>query len=418
MVERIARSTDGQGWIIESKGKGVASTQDERFDKVLITTGTYSKPFTPEWEGMKNFQGQIVHSQAFKDPSEFAKKRVIVVGMSNTGCDTAVELSKAASKVYLSHRNGGRVLSRFTKKKRPADHQGTRRIVGISISLMRSMPHIAGKLGAFGLERQMKSNPAYSKEWGLLPAGPLPWASPIANDHIFDMLADGSITSVMGVKCFHSDGTTVELLDGTILYNIDAVVCATGYRYDYSILADKEADPTSHPAPEWKRAAHSNHMDYPRLYQGIFSAAFPDSLAFLGAYRGPSPAAFTGFDLMSQAIAQVFCAGYRLLPQAEIDRWCDAQYRYLVSQVEVWRIHKVMLPPGNLEMWLNEVVENGMNENLGWGWQAWKFWLSDRKLYSAIMDGVDTAYVYRLFDGKRPKWDGAREAILQMSSKG
>ncbi len=40
----------------------------------------------------------------------FAGKNVVIVGLSNSGADAAVELSKVAAKVYISHRNGARVV--------------------------------------------------------------------------------------------------------------------------------------------------------------------------------------------------------------------------------------------------------------------------------------------------------------------
>ena len=309
-------------------------------------------------------------------------------------------------------------LTRQTKSGKPVDHQGTRRLSGLGLGLAHAFPRLAGKLAAIALEKQMKGRPGYSEEWKLLPAGPIPHASPVANDHLLDRLADGSLTSVAGIRRFHDDGATVELDDGACLADVEAVICCTGYRYDFSIAADPAADPTSPPTPEWDRAKHSNAMAYPRLYMGLFSTAFPNSLAFLGAYRGPSASAFTGFDLKSQAIAQVWTGRYALPSAAEIERWGDAQYRYMLGEVAVWRIHKHGLPPGDMERWLNAAAGNGVNERLGW-WSlaAWQFWWSDRRLYSAIMDGVDTPFVYRLFDGRRPKWDGAREAIMRTSER-
>ena len=127
--------------------------------------------------------------------------------------------------------------------------------------------------------------------------------------------------------------------------------------------------------------------------------------------------AFTGFDLMSQAIAQVWSDGFSLPAQTEIDRWCDEQYKYMLSQVTIWRIHKPGLPPALLEKWLNVATGNGLEQMLGWSWRAWSFWWNDRALYKVIMDGIDTPFVYRLFDGRRPKWDGARDAILRTNGR-
>ena len=294
---------------------------------------------------------------------------------------------------------------------------GTRRLGRITLDVARLAPKLGGRLAAIGLERRMIAHSRYSTEWGLLPAGPIPHVTPVINDQLFELLADDSLTSVAGISRFHDDGETVELSDGTTIPDVHAVICCTGYRYDFTTLEEPDTDPTASPTPEWDSAKHNNDMAYPRLYMGMFSPNYPYSLAFLGAYRGPSPAAFTNFDQMSLGIAQVWSDSFSLPTQAEMDHWCDRQYEYLLSQVASWRIHKPGLPPGELEKWLNVATGNSLEKMLGWSWQAWKFWWNDKALYKIIMDGIDTPFVYRLFDGRRRKWDGAREAIMRTNGK-
>lgn len=48
-------------------------------------------------------------------PNEFKGKNVVVVGLSNTGADATVELSKVAAKVYISHRGGARIVRSFPR---------------------------------------------------------------------------------------------------------------------------------------------------------------------------------------------------------------------------------------------------------------------------------------------------------------
>lgn len=100
-----------------------------------------------------------------------------------------------------------------------------------------------------------------------------------------------------------------------------------------------------------------------------------------------------------------------------MDRWCDKNYRYTLNELRRYRIAKPGSPPGDLEKWLNDVIGNEMNENLGWGVQGWKFWWNEYRLWKVIVDGVDTPYVYRLFDGRRKKWDGAKEAIYRQNGR-
>ncbi len=48
--------------------------------------------------GIDTFPGAIVHSWDYKDPDPYLGKRVVVVGIGNSGGDIAVELSRACEK--------------------------------------------------------------------------------------------------------------------------------------------------------------------------------------------------------------------------------------------------------------------------------------------------------------------------------
>jgi NADH dehydrogenase FAD-containing subunit len=41
-----------------------------------------------------------MHSQSYRDNNSFANKRIVVVGMGNSGVDTAVDLSRVAKTVF------------------------------------------------------------------------------------------------------------------------------------------------------------------------------------------------------------------------------------------------------------------------------------------------------------------------------
>jgi dimethylaniline monooxygenase (N-oxide forming) len=59
--------------------------------------------------------------------------------------------------------------------------------------------------------------------------------------------------------------------------------------------------------------------------------------------------------------------------------------------------------------WCHDAAGTGVNENFGYRVSGWKFWLSDMSLSNVLMVGVETPFALRLFDGKRKKWDGARQ---------
>lgn len=51
--------------------------------------------------GLEKFEGWYLHSRDYKSPQPFLGKRVVVVGIGNSGIDIAVELSHAAKQVCL-----------------------------------------------------------------------------------------------------------------------------------------------------------------------------------------------------------------------------------------------------------------------------------------------------------------------------
>ena len=46
-----------------------------------------------------DFQGQVIHTHDYKIPKGYEDKRIVVVGIGNSGADVAVELSCVASQV-------------------------------------------------------------------------------------------------------------------------------------------------------------------------------------------------------------------------------------------------------------------------------------------------------------------------------
>lgn len=271
------------------------------------------------------------------------------------------------------------------------------------------------KLIEHEIEKAMrKAYPNIDPAWNLLPAPPPSHDTPIVNDHFMDVLAQGQATSLPGIKEI-TDAGAVVMTDGTTLDDIDAIVCCTGYRASYDIL-DSSINPTSGPTPEFDAAPYGSSVrKYARLYQGIFSAKYPASLAFIGPYLIIS--AFTGADVVSQAIAQVFTGAFPLPPRAKIDEWCDAHYNWSVEQAHIGRSPLGLINSSEVEDWLDEACGNKLNEKLGWGIEGWKFWWQERELWTLLMKGVNTGFAYRLFDGRRKAWAGAREAIYKANGK-
>ena len=86
-------------WKITAKDLNTGRVLDEVFDGVMVCTGHHVQPSAPTFKDQDKFKGQVVHTHSYKRPDGYADKKVIVVGIGNSGGDAAVELSAIADKV-------------------------------------------------------------------------------------------------------------------------------------------------------------------------------------------------------------------------------------------------------------------------------------------------------------------------------
>ncbi|XP_060934879.1 flavin-containing monooxygenase 5-like [Limanda limanda] len=70
------------------------------FDAVLVCSGLFTNLTFPlsGFPGYKTFTGRCFHSWEYKDAEALRGKRVVVVGMGNSGGDIAVDVSRSAEK--------------------------------------------------------------------------------------------------------------------------------------------------------------------------------------------------------------------------------------------------------------------------------------------------------------------------------
>jgi dimethylaniline monooxygenase (N-oxide forming) len=91
-------------WVltIRDHSNTAASTKSERreiFDAVLVCTGHHADKKLPNFPGHEVFRGRQIHTHDYRHHKGLEDKRVVVVGIGNSGGDVAVELSKIAKQV-------------------------------------------------------------------------------------------------------------------------------------------------------------------------------------------------------------------------------------------------------------------------------------------------------------------------------
>jgi cation diffusion facilitator CzcD-associated flavoprotein CzcO len=216
-VTRLAR--EGDGWRATfSDGTSGA------YQGVVIANGHLTDPEMPAIPG--RFDGEILHSKAYKNAAIFEGKRVLVVGMGNTGCDVAVDAVHRAAKVLWSVRGGNHFTPKFMAGK-PADEANHKARFTLPRPI-RSVLHeavlriVVGAPEKFGLPK---------------PKHRLYDRTPIVNSLVLQHLGQGDIHVRKPIREF--DGPRVVFADGTA-DDVDLVLLATGYRITFPFLDDDQ----------------------------------------------------------------------------------------------------------------------------------------------------------------------------------
>lgn len=99
-IERLVRvsAVERHGAVMVVRTDGATWTAKA----VVSTTGTWSKPFIPDYPGRPSFRGRQIHSAAYRSASEFAGRRVLVVGGGNSGAQILAEIAQVATPVWVT----------------------------------------------------------------------------------------------------------------------------------------------------------------------------------------------------------------------------------------------------------------------------------------------------------------------------
>lgn len=209
---RTADGDHGQRLVVES------DTEAWRSRVVVIATGQFGLPVTPSWAGLEEFQGQVSHSAQYGSGRAYAGRRVLVVGLGNSGAEIAADLvEQGASSVAISVRTPPPVV--------PRDLLGVP--VQVFGMLMSRLPaRLADRIGSLLRRISMGDLTRY----GLAQPAWLPFSArriPIIDVGLVKQIRNGQVKIRPGIRRFTRTGVVFE--DGQE-QAFDAVVAATGFR--------------------------------------------------------------------------------------------------------------------------------------------------------------------------------------------
>jgi cation diffusion facilitator CzcD-associated flavoprotein CzcO len=203
----------------------------------VIATGIADAPYRASWPGSELYQGTVVHSSDYRNPTPYLGKRVLVVGFGNSGGEIALDLANAGVDVALAVRSAIQVLPRdllglpiltwaVFYQRLPA-----RLVDAINAPILRLA---IGSIEELGLRRAAKGPRRMIEEDGRVP---------LIDVGTLDKIRDGSIRICGGIDRLVPDG--VVFADATS-GNFDAIILATGFRPDLRRLIPDEAGVFDH----------------------------------------------------------------------------------------------------------------------------------------------------------------------------
>jgi NADPH-dependent 2,4-dienoyl-CoA reductase/sulfur reductase-like enzyme len=192
-------------------------------EAVVLATGANLRPHQPSYPGQEQYLGALAHSRGYREPSAYRGRRVLVVGMGNTGAEIALDLAQADVDVTLSVRSPVNVVLR--------DVLG--RPTQVTAMLLARLPRRI----AFAVARKFRDwTVGDLRPWGLRApqASPLQQLMEDGRTPVIDIgtvraIRQGRIAVRPGIEVFRAEG--VRFTDGRS-EPFDAVIFATGYRPD------------------------------------------------------------------------------------------------------------------------------------------------------------------------------------------
>ncbi|MGU3498894.1 flavin-containing monooxygenase [Mycobacterium sp. C31M] len=109
----------GDGWTVVVRHDGLESRHE--FDAVAVCSGPFKTP-NRTIGGLEDFTGEIVHSSEYRDNERFRGKRVLIVGLAESGGDIVREIADVAAECTLSIRSYTYLLPRIVDVDRTTDH--------------------------------------------------------------------------------------------------------------------------------------------------------------------------------------------------------------------------------------------------------------------------------------------------------
>ncbi len=117
LVKSASWSTEKACWQIEAEKADTGEKVQLSCNFLSLCSGyyRYEKGYTPQFEGIDDFNGQVVHPQFWPEDLDYAEKNVIVIGSGATAMTLVPALAENGAQVTMLQRSPTYVVSRPSK---------------------------------------------------------------------------------------------------------------------------------------------------------------------------------------------------------------------------------------------------------------------------------------------------------------
>jgi cation diffusion facilitator CzcD-associated flavoprotein CzcO len=120
-VKHASWSTGHALWTVEAETEKSSENTEAQFTCrfLYLCTGyyDYDAGYTPDWNGVERFGGQIVHPQKWPEDLDYEGKRVVVIGSGATAVTLVPAMAERAAHVTMLQRSPTYVVSRPAEDK-------------------------------------------------------------------------------------------------------------------------------------------------------------------------------------------------------------------------------------------------------------------------------------------------------------
>ena len=286
-VVRAEQAGDGR-WTVD-----LSDGSRRGYRALVCATGTTWTPRVPTIPG--RLDGEVRHTVTYRDPDELRGRRVLVVGLGNSGADIASDAALLADATFVSVRRGYHVIPKHIFGV-PTDEFAES---GPSLPLRIERPVLTallrllqGDLTRYGMPR---------------PDHRLLESHPLLNSQLLHHLQHGDVALRGDVAAF--DGDRVRFTDGAA-ERVDLVLLATGYDWTLPYLP-----------PEYFRWRDGR----PELYLAAFSREHRN--LFVPSFLEVNSSAIALFDLVNDLVAHYLHDQVQApVRAAAFDRMIDSEH--------------------------------------------------------------------------------------------